>query len=134
MAIEKSISKQRAEACLEVFQRILPQCETVEEAFERAAKEPAPKFFVTFARAYRCVRELEVHGKRLKEPTSAAMFDELHRRWKAKGVKHYAGLEEIIEEPAPSFYITLSTFKRLVYLELRSKKKKNRNGGDKKKN
>lgn len=130
----KSISKQRAEACLEAFQRILPQCETVEEAFERAAKEPAPKFFVSFPKAYRCVSELERHGKRVTEPTKAAMVDELHRRWKAKGVKHYICLEEIIEDPAPSFYITLPTFKRLVYLELRSKKKKDRNGGDKKKN
>lgn len=132
MAIEKSMSKQRAEACLEVFQRILPQCETVEEAFERAAKEPAPRFFVSFPRAYRCVRELEVHGKRVQEPTKAAMFDELHRRWKTKGVKHYADLEDIIDEPAPSFYIAPWTFKALVYKALRNKKKQN--GGDKKKN
>ena len=132
--MDKSITKQRAEACLEVFQRILPQCESIEEAFERAAKEPAPKFFVSFSRAYRCVSELERHGKRVTEPTKAAMVDELHRRWKARGVKHYACLEEIIEEPAPSFYIAPSTFRRLVYLELRSKRKKDRNGGDKKGN
>ena len=78
--------------------------------------------------------ELERHGKRVMEPTKAAMVDELHRRWKAKGVKHYACLEEIIEEPAPSFYIAPSTFRRLVYLELRSNRKKDRNGGDKKGN
>lgn len=124
MAIEKSITKQRAEACLEAFYRVLPQCKTVDEAFERAAKEPAPKFFVSFSRACRCVSELERNGKRVTEPTKAAMVDELHRRWKAKGVKHYVCLEEIIEEPAPSFYISPSTFRRLVYLELRSKKKK----------
>ena len=122
---EKSISKQRAEACLEVFQRILPQCETVEEAFERAAKEPAPKFFVSFPRAYRRVSELERHGKRVKEPTKAAMFDELHRRWKAKGVKHYVDLEDIIDEPAPSFYIAPCTFRCLVYKALRNRRKKN---------
>lgn len=103
---EKTILKQRAEACLEAFQRFLPQCNTVEEAFERAAKEP----------------------------TKAAMVDELHRRWKARGAKHYVCLYEIVEEPAPSFYISPSRFRRLVYLELRSKRKKDRNGGDKKKN
>lgn len=132
MAIEKSIAQQRAEACLEVFQRILPQCETAEEAFERAAKEPAPKFFVNFPRAYRCVMELERHGKRVKEPTKAAMYDELHRRWKTRGVKHYADLEDIINEPAPSFYIAPWTFKALVYKALRDKRRKN--GGNKKKN
>lgn len=119
---EKSILKQRAEACLEAFYRVLPQ-PTAEEAFERAAEEPAPKFFVSFDRAYRCVSELERHGKRVMEPTKAAMVDELHRRWRAKNAKHYVCLEEIIEEPAPSFYISLSTFKRLVYSELRSKRK-----------
>lgn len=125
----KSIRKQRAEACLEAFQRELPHCKSVKEAFERAASGPAPKFFVSFSRAYRCVMELERYGKRVKEPTTAAMFDELHRRWKAKGVKHFAGLEYIIEEPAPSFYISPDTFKTLVYTELRSKKKGTRNGG-----
>lgn len=123
--MEKSISKQRAEACLEAFQRVLPQCKSVAEAFEVAAREPAPRFFVTFARAYRCVMELERHGKRVQEPTKAAMFDELHRRWKAKGVKHYASLEDIIDEPAPSFYIAPLTFRTLVYKALRDKRKKN---------
>ena len=131
MAICKSMATQRAEACLEAFQRVLPQCESVGEAFERAAKEPAPRFFIGFSTAYRCVMELERHGKRVKEPIKAAMYDELHRRWKAKGVKHYAGLEDIINEPAPSFYIEVSTFRALVYKALRNNKKKN--GRDKKK-
>lgn len=132
MVMEKSITAQRAEACYEVFKRVLMQCESISEAFERAAREPAPRFFVEFPRAYRCVSELERYGKRVPNTMKAAMYDELHRRWKARGVKHYQVLEEIIEEPAPSFYIAPETFKALVYIVIRDKRRKVKNGKHKK--
>ena len=125
---EKTMTTLRAEACLEALQRMLPQCKNIGEAFARAAKEPAPRFYMEFPRAYRCVMELERHGKRVPNPQKAAMVDELHRRWKARGVKHYAVLEEILEEPAPSFYMTAESFRALVYRALRLKNKKLKHG------
>lgn len=126
MAKYKSIGAMRAEACLEAFQTVLPNCETIKEAYERAAVMPAPRFFCTFAVAYKRVSELEKFGKRVDNPMKAAMYDEIHRRWKAKGVKHYVVLEDIINEPAPSFYVEPDTFKELVYKAMRNHKRKNK--------
>lgn len=120
----KTMGRQRGEAAVAAFNRVLPTCKTLDEAYAKAAKEPAPRFFVEFPRAYRCVSELERYGKRVSNPLKAAMYDELHRRWKAKGVKHYAVLEEILKEPAPSFYIEPWTFRTLVYKMLREGKKR----------
>lgn len=92
MAIYKSMGQMRGEAALEVFRRVMERekDKSVAEIFAIAAKEPAPRFFVNFARAYRTVADMVRHGYRPPNEYKAAMYDELLRRWKAKNVPHFA--------------------------------------------
>ena len=53
-----------------------------------------------------------------------AMYKEIYRRYKAREKNcdnryKYVILEDIIEEPAPSFYIDMETFRGIVYRTLR---------------
>ena len=131
MATTKSMGQIRGEAALEVFRRVMARekDKSVMEIFAIAAKEPAPQFFVNFPQAYRTVSALARHGYRPQNEHKAAMYDELYRRWKLRGVEHFAGLEEIINEPAPSFYMSDEAFKALVYKMIKDGKRKDKREG-----
>ena len=126
MAKYKSLGQMRGEAVYEAFRRVMERekGKSVMEIFAIAAKEPAPRFYVNFAQAYRTVSCMARHGYRPQNEYKAQMYDEIFRRWKERGVVHYAGLEEIINEPAPSFYLSEQAFKALVYKMLRFEKRK----------
>lgn len=126
MAEYRSLGQMRGEAVYEAFRRVMERetGKSVMEIFAIAAKEPAPRFFVTFTQAYRVIADMVRHGYRPTNEYKAAMYDELHRRWKAKGVSHFADLEEIINEPAPSFYMSEEAFRTLVYKMIRNGRSK----------
>ena len=127
MIVCKTTGQMRCEAALEAFNKALSECDSVMAAFKKAATGPAPRFFVTLPIAMRHVAQIERTGTIACSEGKAALYTELHRRWKATGSKTYGILEEIIEEPAPSFYIGEEAFKALVYKTMK-------NGGNKKDN
>lgn len=96
------------------------------EIIEHASKSSAPRFYVTFENARRFI-SLLMRGKRLPitNKNKIAMYKEIFRRYKEK-VKNaearykYIILENIIEEPAPSFYIDEETFRGILYRSLRN--------------
>lgn len=96
------------------------------EIIEEACKCSAPRFYVTFENARRFV-SLLMRGKKLPitNENKIAMYKEIYRRYKAR-VKNiearykYLILESIIEEPAPSFYIDVETFRGILYTTLRN--------------
>lgn len=96
------------------------------EIIEHASKSSAPRFYVTFENARRFI-SLLMRGKKLPitNKNKIAMYKEIFRRYKEK-VKNvearykYIILENIIEEPAPSFYIDEETFRGILYRSLRS--------------
>ena len=102
------------------------------EVIEHASKSSAPRFYVTFENARRFVslllreKELPITNKNKIE-----MYKEIYRRYREQ-VKDsdarykFLILENIIEEPAPSFYIDEETFRGIVYTTLRSNSKKGR--------
>ena len=98
---------------------------TQNEVIEHAARSTAPRFYVTFENARRFV-SLLMRGKRLPivNKNKVEMYKEIYRRYKArlkdcnKRYK-YLILEQIIEEPAPSFYLDEETFRGIVYKSLR---------------
>lgn len=126
---DKSMGQMRGAAVLEAFLRVMARekDKNVTEVLAIAAKEPAPIFFVDYPRAQRMVSELERKGRKSRNPYKAAMFEELHRRWKARGARRYVALGEIIEQPAPSFYMSLDNFKAIVYKRLKYEKENRRN-------
>jgi hypothetical protein len=98
------------------------------ELFDIARKFPAPCFYVTFDTARRFVSMLD-RGLELPivNENKKAMYKELHRRLnKARGDKEkcYQLLDDIINSPAPEFYMDVETFKQIFYKTIRSKKKK----------
>lgn len=98
------------------------------ELFDIARKFPAPCFYVTFGNARRLVSMLD-RGLELPmvNENKKAMYKELHRRLnKARGDKKkcYQLLNDIINSPAPEFYMDAETFKQIFYKTIRSKKRK----------
>ena len=100
----------------------------VRELFDIARKMEAPMFYITFNNARRFVSMLD---RGLELPLTfenkKRMYQELHRRLKNKrgdNKKCYQLLEEIINSPAPEFYMDAETFKQVFYKTIRNKKKR----------
>ena len=98
---------------------------TQEEVIHHAASREAPRFYVTFENARRFVSMLMRKKKLpLMNLNKIRMYKEIYHRY-LKRVKDcnkrykYLILEQIIEEPAPSFYLDEETFRGIVYKSLR---------------
>ena len=95
-----------------------------DEIIRHAANSKAPRFYVTFENARRFVSLLaRKKSLPLSNTNKQAMYKEIYRRYK-KRVKEcgerykYIILDEIIREPAPSFYLDIETFRGIVYKTL----------------
>lgn len=98
---------------------------TQEEVIHHAANCEAPRFYVTFENARRFVSMLMRKKKLpLMNLNKIRMYKEIYHRYLER-VKDcnkrykYLILEQIIEEPAPSFYLDEETFRGIVYKSLR---------------
>ena len=97
-----------------------------DEIIKHAASKKAPRFYVTFENARRFT-SLLLRKKKLHHINSnkLEMYKEIYHRY-IKRVKEsskrykYVVLEQIIEEPAPSFYLDEQTFRGIVYKTLRA--------------
>lgn len=122
MVNERYLHSMKAEACVNAFEReLVTSGGTMEEVFKRAAASSAPMFYVSYADARKNVSLIERGKSLLKNECKKAMYEELHRRWKATGAKDYRVLEDIIEKKAPGFYLAFDSFRCLVYKELRKR-------------
>ena len=99
---------------------------TQEEIIRHAVKSKAPRFYVTFENARRFVSLLSRKKKLpLINSNKLEMYKEIYHRY-VKRVKDcskrykYIILEQIIEEPAPSFYLDEQTFRGILYKTLRA--------------
>ena len=99
---------------------------THDEVIKHAVKKKAPRFYVTFENARRFISMLARKKKLpLINSNKLAMYKEIYRRYMQR-VKDesnrykYVILEQIIEEPAPSFYLDEDTFRGIVYRTLRT--------------
>ena len=100
----------------------------VMDALEVAYSSPAPSFFISYGLAVKYVAAYDKgRGIKTARPELRENIKELHRRYK-KRVKNgckgwrYSVLREIVEEPAPSFYIAKESFINNFYATLRAKK------------
>lgn len=91
-----------------------------DEVIKRALSKGAPRFYTTYENAQRFVSLLE-RGKKLPitNKHKIEMYKEIHRRYQEMkekfGISSYSMLEQIINSPAPSFYISSETFKYVFY-------------------
>ena len=104
----------------------------VAEFAEWLTTQPAPCFFVEFEDARRNV-SLILRGKpaavNLENPHSRVYIDiaerlKKHPRYISGKRYCYVPIKEILEEPAPSFYLDEETIKCLIYRKLREKRKR----------
>ena len=105
------------------------QCETQYQAIEMARKSPAPQFYTT---SKNCCYILNLMYKGLdsglRNPDKIRKFQELKRRAdERKSRGEYPGLlnvcRDLVEEPAPEYYICYSTAKQMI-LDERAKRKR----------
>lgn len=99
---------------------------STEEIIKGLVNKTAPRFFITYDNARRIV-SLMHRGKSLPitNKKKLEMYQELYRRYviykNEFKVSGYCILEKIIEEPAPSYYITEQTMRGIVYKTFRKK-------------
>lgn len=99
------------------------------DIFAYALKTGAPRFYVSFENARRYI-SLMARGKKIPitNANKLAMYTEIYRRYcgriaKSTEARAFTVLEDIIEEPAPSFYLDMWTFQGIVYRAFRRAKK-----------
>ena len=128
---DKTIREQRKDAVINTFFETVKKMSaknpyvTNKGILAKAIREEAPRFFVNYESARRFI-SLMVRRKKLPviNKNKRAMYAEIYRRYKerCKGeAGHYKMLEEILEEPAPSFYLDKSTFQGIIYKTLRER-------------
>lgn len=119
----------KAKDCLAAFNKAMAENKelSIEALIGVASKLPAPRFYCTFENARRFVSLLD-RGKPLplKQENKIAMYEEIFRRYKLlagdSGKRYkYTVLENIIKEPAPSFYLDFETFRALVYKAMKKR-------------
>ena len=101
---------------------------TQNDIIEQAVHSSAPRFYVTFENARRYI-SLMLRKKSIPivNKNKLEMYNEIYRRYlkrlhESREHTRFLILENIIEEPAPSFYIDEETFKGIVYKTLRERK------------
>lgn len=100
---------------------------TREDVIRNVMSKGAPRFYVTPEKAKLYISILDRGGDtKLTNPHKIAMYKEIYRRYKLYAQKHnvrgYGIVDDIICEPAPSFYISVRTFKNIIYTSYKKRK------------
>lgn len=101
---------------------------TTEDVIEAMMSLPAPRFYTSLSTAQRIIsrmyRGLQV---RFSNKNKESMYNEILSRTKEalkRGeIKNYVDIEKIIEQQAPSYYVTPVTMKTVVYQSIKNAKK-----------
>ena len=92
---------------------------------EKAMTFPAPRFYTTYEMARRHVSMLNRGARILRtNKNKVAMFKAIFERFKELKKderKDYSILEQIINEPAPSFFVDKAQFKKIIYRQLKNR-------------
>ena len=129
--IADDLRKEMQEALYKSYLKIYEsgECETQYQAIDRARKSRAPHFFTTAKNCCYVLKLMEDGmDTGLRNPDKIRKFEELKRladEWKQKD--EYPGLlsvcREIVEQPAPEYYICYSTAKQMIQVERRKRQK-----------
>ena len=124
--IREELARDLTERFFELL-RQYPEKE-IRDIMKMVPSQKAPRFYVGFETARRHLsnlrRELEFHNA---QPNKTNLYAELYRRWKAINggndyeKNSYACLHDIINSPAPCFYIDYETARSIIYKYLRKK-------------
>lgn len=96
------------------------------EIIQELMKKEAPRFYISFESTRRIISKMH-RGIRLdiSNKNKLSMFNEIYKRYLEEVKEHdcpnYYILEQIIEQPAPSYYLNLKSMKSIVYKSIKSK-------------
>lgn len=123
----ETVGAEKHDAIVRVFREALgrygPQGLQIGEIIRIAYNSPAPRFYVAPATAKKFVKKL-IAGKDIPVAgeRSRDMYHEIYRRFVSRGCSDISEIDDIINEQAPSFYLSYNSFQRFVYLEMRKTK------------
>lgn len=130
--IDEGFRREMQEALYKSYKEIYEsgECETQYQAIDKARKSRAPHFF-TSAKNCAYILYLMSQGKDtgLRNPDKIRKFEELKRLADSyKSENGYPGLmnvcRDIVEMPAPEYYICFSTAKQMILRERDEEKKR----------
>lgn len=116
-------TNQRNEDLMRAFREQLSSARIIvmPEVFERVALSPASRFWVSEERAAIVISAIDSGREvpRMRD-NKREMFEEIYRRYKiARGANPRASVyqlvSEIVNQPAPKFYLTSRTVGELIY-------------------
>lgn len=93
-----------------------------DDILNETIRKSAPRFYITFENARRFVSMLN-RGMDIPitNDNKRMMYYEIYRRFKEKMSTDYGILRDILDEPAPSFYLSYWEVSGIVYKYLRKK-------------
>ena len=104
---------------------VMPYIST-DEVIKEIMKKPAPRFFISYENARRIV-SLMSRGKPIKisNKNKKRMYTDLYNAYmnckSQMNIPGFCILKYIIEQEAPSYYVSLFTMRGIVYKSIKSK-------------
>ena len=99
---------------------------STDEVIKEIMKKPAPRFFISYENARRIV-SLMSRGKtvRIANENKKKMYTDLYNAYmnckSQMNIPGFCILKYIIEQEAPSYYVSLFTMRGIVYKSIKSK-------------
>lgn len=128
----ETISSQRAQDIVNAFfngiKGLGQYSVTHEDVIRSIMAKGAPRFYASPEKAKRYISIMDRGGElNLTNPYRIAMYKEIFRRYREYADKHnikgYGIVEDIIYEPAPSYYISVRAFRDIIYSYYKNRKK-----------
>ena len=79
------------------------------------AKSSAPRFYVSPSYARRIIRDITIGKPRATCSRAAEEHRELYHRWQLLDDKSPESLQQLLNSPAPSFYLSAHRINKLLY-------------------
>ena len=124
--IHEALARDLTEAFFKLL-RQYPEKKT-DDIIKMVPLQKAPRFYVSFENARRRLSHIKKGTLVIKSNTNKIkLYAEIYKRWKATNggndyeKNSYACLHDIINSPAPCFYIDFETARGIIYKYLRKK-------------
>lgn len=115
-------AKERDNDIMRAYLQLIRECDTIElqNIFRQVVNMPSKRFWVSAERAAIVVSRMMKGDKLLDmRPTKREMFEEIYRRVmklkESSSASIYELTIEVVQEPAPKFYLTTGSAKVIIY-------------------
>lgn len=122
--------REKADALTRAFRKMLEQTGgkmSVMELIERLEELPAPRFYVSTQCAINMVHRIKKGLEPNMRRKRREMYDEIIKRLEKEKARHpqksnYDQMEDVLAQPAPSFYMTGKSMYKIINSHLKGKR------------